>query len=219
MLSMARPKDQAERRRDLVNAAGRAIVSGGVAGLRIRDVASEAGLSAGLVSYYYRSLDDLVVDVHADALQRFYSARRAAIEEVDEPAEQLAELSLRGVPDSEDDLVCRVLYELHLHGGRNRAHAALMTSLWEREVSLYELVLARGVERGDFSLRASAREVAETAVALEDAVGLHVVGRNTSLSVDHARRLVIGLLERETGRDLEIRGDPGRARPGAGFAQ
>jgi DNA-binding transcriptional regulator YbjK len=199
---MARPKDQTERRRDLVNAAARAIVAGGVAGLRVRDVAGEAGLSPSLIGYYYRSLDDLVVDVHADAVQRFYSVRRAAIEQVDDPTQQLCELVRRGVPESDDDLLCRVLYELHLHGGRSRAHAALMTSLWEREVSLYELVLARGVERGDFLLRASTRAVAETAVALEDAVGLHVVGRNASLSAADARRLVVGLLERETGREL-----------------
>jgi DNA-binding transcriptional regulator YbjK len=199
---MARPKDQTERRRELVDAAARAIVSGGVPGLRVRNVAAEAGLSPSLVGYYYRSLDDLLVDVHADAVQRFYSARREVIEQVDDPAEQLAELAQRGVPDGEEDLLCRVLYELHLHSGRSRPHAALMTSLWEREVSLYELVLTRGVERGDFTLRASTRQVAETAVALEDAVGLHVVGRNASLSVAGARELVVGLLERETGCPL-----------------
>jgi DNA-binding transcriptional regulator YbjK len=214
---MARPKDQTERRRELVDAAARAIVSGGVAGLRVRDVAGEAGLSPGLVSYYYRRLDDLVVDVHADAVQRFYSARRAVIEQLDDPSEQLVELAHRGVPDSEEDLLCRVLYELHLHGGRSRAHAALMTSLWEHEVSLYELVLARGVERGDFSLRASTRQVAETAVALEDAVGLHVVGRNASMSVAEARRLLLGLLERETGRELRRTSMGAEASGAAGF--
>lgn len=199
---MARPKDQTGRRRDLVDAAARAIVAGGVPGLRVRRVAQEAGLSPSLVGYYYDSLDDLVVDVHADAVQRFYSARRAAVEQVDDPIEQLVELAHRGVPEGEGDLLCRVLYELHLHGGRSRPHAALMTSLWEREVSLYELVLARGVERGAFSLRAPTRRVAETAVALEDAVGLHVVGGNASMSVTAARELVVGLLERETGREL-----------------
>lgn len=214
---MGRPKDQTGRRRDLVNAATRAIVSGGLAGLRVRDVAREAGLSPGLVSYYYRSLDDLVVDVHADAVQRFYSARRAVIDRVDDPEDQLGELAHRGVPDSEADLLCRVLYELHLHGGRSPAHAALMTSLWEIEVSLYELVLVRGVERGVFTLRASPRQIAETAVALEDAVGLHVVGRNASMSVAHARRLVVGLLDRETGLELPRSGGGFEAAAEAGF--
>ena len=211
---MARPKDQTGRRRNLVDAATRAIARCGVAGLRVRDVAGEAGLSPGLVSYYYRSLDDLVVDVHARAVQRFYSARREAVDSVDDPTEQLGELARRGVPERGDDLLCRVLYELHLHGGRSNAHAALMTSLWEQEVSLYELALARGVERGSFALRASTRQVAETVVALEDAVGLHLVGRNASLSLADARRLVVGLLERETGRELPHAGT-GRGTSGA----
>jgi hypothetical protein len=102
------------------------------------------------------------------------------------------------VPDGPDDLTCRVLYEFHLHATRSGAHAVLMTALWEQEVSLYELVLQRGVERRVFALRAPVREVAEAAVALEDAVGLHVVARNGAMTAPAALRLLTGLLERET---------------------
>jgi AcrR family transcriptional regulator len=196
---VARPKDQRERRGDLVRAATRAIAETGVAGLRIRDVAAQAGLSAGLVSYYYRTLDELVLDVHADAVRRFYSARREAIDRIDDPHDQLGELVRRGVPDDVDDLLCRVLYELHVHAARSAPHAALMSSLWEREVSLYELVLTRVAERGS-ELRSTPREIAETVVALEDAVGLHVVGHNPAMTVSHARRLVGALVEREVSR-------------------
>jgi AcrR family transcriptional regulator len=199
---MARPKDQTSRRRDLVAAASRAIVAGGVAGLRIRDVAAEAGLSPGLVTYYYKNLDDLVVDVHAAAVDRFYAARRTAVDSLDDPTDQLLELARRGLPAGADDLTCRVLYELHVHAARSRPHAMLMSSLWEHEVSLYELVLSRGAERGTFELRASTRVVAETVVALEDAVGLHVVGQNTRLDLEHATAMVLSLLERETGCTL-----------------
>lgn len=208
---VARPKDQRERRGDLVRAATRAIAETGVTGLRIRDVAAQAGLSAGLVSYYYRSLDDLVLDVHADAVRRFYSARREAIERVDDPVEQLGELVRRGTPDDVDDLLCRVLYELHVHGARSAPHAALMSSLWEQEVSLYELVLTRGAERGALTLRSTPREVAETVVALEDAVGLHVVGHNPAMTVDRARTLVTALVEREVGRSLTRSGSGSRS--------
>jgi DNA-binding transcriptional regulator YbjK len=201
---VARPKDQRARRSDLVGAAARAIAAGGVTGLRVRDVAREARLSPGSVSYYYPSLDDLVVDVHADAVRRFWTARRDAIAPLDDPLDQLAELVRRGVPEHEDDLVCRVLYELHTHAARSAPHARLMTSLWEQEVSLYELVLTRGVERGVMALRAGARQVAETIVALEDAVGLHVVGHNASVSPASALALVAGLVEREVGRGLAL---------------
>lgn len=196
---MARPKDQRLRRAELVRAASRAIVTHGVAGLTVRDVAAQAEVSPGAVSYYYRSLDELVLAVHADAVQRFYGSRREAIEQVEEPLEQLAELVRLGVPDSTEDLLCRVLYELHVHGARSPAHAALMSSLWEQEVSLYELVLTRGVERGIFTLRGTPRRIAETVVALEDAVGLHVVGHNPAMTVARARGLLADLVEREVG--------------------
>ncbi|MDP9828932.1 TetR/AcrR family transcriptional regulator [Kineosporia succinea] len=195
---MARPKDQRERRHDLVRAAMRAITAHGAAGLKIRDVAAEAGLSPALVSYYYPRLDDLLLDVHAHVVQRFYTARRAAIETLDDPVAQLRELARRGVPGHDE--ISPVIYEMHLHAARNRPHAALMTSLWEQEVSLYERVLSRGEASGVFTLRAPARTVAETVVALEDAVGLHLAGHNAALPAEHARDLVAGLLERETGQ-------------------
>ncbi len=195
---MARPRDQAARRRDLVDAARRAIVEVGLSGLRVRDVARHGGISAGLVTYYFPDLSELTLDVHADAVQRFYLGRRQAVSVIDDPRAQLAELARRGVPDGPDDLTCRVLYEFHLHATRSGAHAVLMTALWEQEVSLYELVLQRGVERRVFALRAPVREVAETAVALEDAVGLHVVARNGAMTAPAALRLLTGLLERET---------------------
>lgn len=181
-----------------MNAASRAIAEVGLAGLRVRDVAAHAETSAGLVTYYFQDLSELTLEVHADAVRRFYLARRHAVGALDDPRRQLFELARLGVPDSPDDLTCRVLYEFHLHAARSSAHAVLMTSLWEQEVSLYELVLQRGVERGAFEMRAPVREVAETAVALEDAVGLHAVARNAAMTPDAARRLVVGLLERET---------------------
>ncbi|MFT4082780.1 MAG: TetR family transcriptional regulator [Nocardioides sp.] len=197
---MARPKKQQQRRADLVRAAARAIAVRGVAGLTVRDVAAQAEMSPGAVSYYYRELDELVLAVHADAVRRFYGVRREAIDAIDDPAEQLAELVRLGVPTGADDLVCRVLYELHVHGARSAPHAALMSSLWEQEVSLYELVLTRGVERGTFGLRGTPRRVAETVVALEDAVGLHVVGHNPGVTPARALELVAGLVELEVGR-------------------
>lgn len=202
MMAMARPKDQTARRKDLVNAASRAIAEVGLAGLRVRDVAEHAETSAGLVTYYFQDLGELTLEVHADAVRRFYQARRRAVDAMDDPRRQLFELARLGVPDSRDDLTCRVLYEFHVHAARSSAHAVLMTSLWEQEVSLYELVLQRGVERGAFELRTRVREVAETAVALEDAVGLHVVARNATMTPQGALGLVVGLLERETSAQL-----------------
>lgn len=187
-------------------AAGRAIVARGMAGLRVRDVAEEAGLSAGLVSYYYRDLDDLVLDVHQDAVDRFYWARSRATEEVRDPRERIVRLVEAGLPTDTDDPVCRVLYEIHVHAARSRVHAALMTALWDREVSLYVAALQHGRDVGVFRLQASAADIAANAVALEDAYGLHIVGGNSSVPHERARELVLRFLETQTGCPLTADG-------------
>jgi AcrR family transcriptional regulator len=199
---MARPKDQAKRRDELVEAAGRAILKRGLAGLRIRDVAEEARLSAGSVSYYYPDLEDLLFEVHQDAVDRFYWNRAKAADGEADPVRRLVRLVEAGLPADEDDPLCRVLYETHVHAARSRTHAALMTALWDREVSLYSAALAHGRDTGKFRLRSEVGDVAANAVALEDAYGLHVVGRNTSLSTARVLVLVLGYLEAETGCEL-----------------
>ncbi|OXM64656.1 MULTISPECIES: TetR/AcrR family transcriptional regulator [Amycolatopsis] len=199
---MARPKDQAKRRDEIVAAAGRAILRRGLTGLRVRDVAEEAGLSAGLVSYYYRDLDELLLEVHQDAVDRFYWGRAEAADSETDPRGRLVRIVEAGLPADENDPVCRVLYETHVHASRSRTHAALMTALWDREVSLYSAALAHGRDAGVFRLRGPVADVAANAVALEDAYGLHVVGRNSSVSVPRARALVLRYLETETGCEL-----------------
>jgi AcrR family transcriptional regulator len=203
MRGMARPKEQTARKQDLVRAAGRAIVLRGLARLRVKDVAAEAGLSPGLVSYYYPDFDDLLADVHQDAVDRFYWARLRVVERSDDPVEQLTALVDQGVPERSDDPVCTVLYEMHLHATRNRTHAVLMTSLYDQEVSLYVRVLEAGRAGGVFRLPAAAVAVAAAnAVALEDAYGLHVVGRNAHVDPGQARANILTYLETVTGAAL-----------------
>ena len=199
---MARPKDQAKRRDELVAAAGRAILARGLAGLRVRDVAEEAGMSAGSVSYYYPDLDDLLHELHQDAVDRFYWSRAKAVEAEADPVRRLVRLAAAGLPRDRDDQLIRVLGEMHVHAARSRTHAVLMTALWDREVSLYSSVLAHGRDTGVFRMRTPVPQVAANAVALEDAYGLHLAGRNTSLAASSVRALVLGYLGAETGCDL-----------------
>ena len=73
---MARKKDQQARRNDLIAATRRRIVDQGLAPVRIRHIAAEAGLSPGLVSYYFPDLEDLFRAVYRDAIDRFSTQRR-----------------------------------------------------------------------------------------------------------------------------------------------
>jgi AcrR family transcriptional regulator len=65
-----------ERRSEIVDAAGRAIVAKGVGGFRVRDVAEEAGVSQPLVSTHFRSRDDLVLAAFVQSDERATAAVR-----------------------------------------------------------------------------------------------------------------------------------------------
>jgi hypothetical protein len=81
-----------------------------------------------------------------------------------------------------------VIYELHLASARDERHAAHLTRLWELEVSLYVDLLEQAAAARAVTLRSSAREVAETVVALEDSFDLHLLARNAAIDRDLAVR-------------------------------
>ncbi len=195
---MARPKRQAARREQLVHAACQVMARRGVRGLRIKDVAAESGVSPGLVSYYFPDLAQLIFEVHQHAVERFYWARRRRVEELASPIAALRRLAYDGIPQSPDDVVPRALNALHVYASHNDAHAVLMTQLFDREVSLYAEVLQRGADAGAFQLTQPPRSIGIQAVAIEDAMGLHVVARNAMLDRDSAAAALIDYLSMAT---------------------
>ncbi|MFF2504946.1 TetR/AcrR family transcriptional regulator [Streptomyces sp. NPDC058067] len=194
-----RPKNQTARREALVDAAGRAIAERGLDGLRIKDIAAEAGVSAGSVLYYYPELDELVVEVHQGAVERYLTARQASVDGVIGAAARLRALLGSGLPGGSGDAVHGLLFELHRRADRSSGHATLMASLFAREVALYSTILEVGVAVGEFTLTEPVADVARNLVALEDGYGLHIVSRNTELTPDVARRLLLGYARTVTG--------------------
>ncbi|GAB23120.1 putative TetR family transcriptional regulator [Gordonia polyisoprenivorans NBRC 16320 = JCM 10675] len=190
---MARPRRQDARRSEIITAATVAIAERGLIGLRLKDIAEAAAMSAGSVAYYYPELDDLLLAVHERAVERFHGGRRTAMTTQDNPVGRLRMLVDLGVCDP-DDPMWPALYELHLHSAREPRHAELMSRLFELEVSLYRDVISAGVESGVFDLGDDAERIAATAVALEDGYGIHLVARNREVDADAARTALRGYL-------------------------
>ncbi len=196
---MARPKNQVARREALVDAAGRAIAERGIAGLRIKDIAAEAGVSAGSVLYYYPELDGLVFEVHQDAVERFLADRRKRSDGIADPVARLRASVESGLPVDADDPAHRLLYELHSLADRSSAHAVLMGSLFARESAAYTTVLEVGSAQGVFRLGEPVADLARNLVVLEDGYGLHIVSRNAALDRAEALRLILGYARAATG--------------------
>jgi DNA-binding transcriptional regulator YbjK len=172
---MARPRDQDRRRRELVAATLRVVARRGLSGVRLRDVADEAGITSGAVLYYYENLDELFFAAYERAIERFCRDREQVVAAMEDPAAALATALGLGVPTGTDDAEIRLLYEFEAVAMRSPACAELMASYVERQVAMYAALLERGAEAGVFAPPADARMLARNLVAVEDGHGIYVL--------------------------------------------
>lgn len=186
-----RPKNQGARRAQLLDAARAVLLENGAVGVRVKDIAARAGLSSATVLYYYPEIDDLLLEVSRDAMERYAERRAQAVRELDDPAEQLRLAIRLGVPTGPDDADSRILYELDAFTGTSKAFAVLSAAYFDRQVALYESVLERGIESGLFELNGPATEIARGLIALEDGLGLQVVIGHPRLDAGEAERILV----------------------------
>lgn len=199
---MARPKDQAARREQLISATMRIIATHGLAKTTMKSIAAEVGISARLVAYYYPDLEVLIGAAHESATDRYYWARRRDIEDEPDPAVRLGYLMYSGLPRGSDQMLSRVLDEISVSASRSALHADLMTSLFDREVSLYREVLDAGEAAGAFSLTDDADVIACNFVTLEDSLGLHLLACTAAMTLERAERQLSSYARSATGAQV-----------------
>jgi AcrR family transcriptional regulator len=190
-----RRKNQGERRTQLAAAAREVLLQRGAVGLRVKDVAERAGMSSSTLLYYYPEIDDLLLEVARAATDRFAESRARAVRELDDPPKQLRLAIRLGIPTGPDDDESRLLYELDALTGASTAFAALSTAYFDRQVALYETVLATGAAAGQFELSAPVDAVARGLVSLEDGLGLQVVLGHPSIDSTEAERVLLAYAE------------------------
>lgn len=182
--------DALDRREHLIAAAARVLVRDGSAGIRVRDVAAEAGVSTGIVHYYFGSKDEILID-----------ALRWAI---GKPAERFAELRRDG-----DHLrVLATLLEVSLpHPGVLYDEYVLWLELWtaathdpalqpvaeslaaEYREELVKLI-EEGTSAGAFHPVAEPTVVAERISAMVDGLCLRTVVGYSWTPLDRVRGLL-----------------------------
>ena len=179
-----------KRKADLLEAAQRAMAEHG-AGVRLNQVAEEAGLTSGAILYHYKDLQELLVDANRAGMERFYDERLKAIEGIDDPARRLVATIASGLPVDGDDEEVRLLCALGGEAARNTVYAVLLTSLYDRQVAMYQVILEAGAARGVFRLASDALTIARTLVALEDAYGYRIMAGHPMLDRDACTDLIL----------------------------
>jgi DNA-binding transcriptional regulator YbjK len=187
---VARPRDQENRRRQLVHATSELVARKGMAGVRLRDVAEHAGLTPGAVLYYYDGLDELFIAAYERGIHRFCEEREDAIADLDRPTAKLATALRLGVPTGPDDTETRLLYEFEAVAFRSPECAQMMSDYVDRQTDMYEAILAEGVERGEFEVAGDVRAAARVIVAMEDGHAPYVL--TGQVAPAQAERLFLG---------------------------
>ncbi|MCY0943289.1 TetR/AcrR family transcriptional regulator [Streptomyces antarcticus] len=162
------------RRAELGKAVERALLVRGLEGLRLRDIADEAGVTPAAV-LYYGDLDALVHAAYQQAIERYSQEREQAANHFTDARDQLRACIDKGVASGPDDALTRLLFEYWPRCLRDARAAALDSALTERQIAVYSAILVLGQAQGHFALKDPPRLLAASFVAMEDGYQMEVL--------------------------------------------
>lgn len=192
MTQVGRLSKHPARKAELVQIALEMIQERGFDGLRIRDVADAAGVSTATIHYYFDDLDGLMAEIHALVVDRYISARQAAIAGIDDARDQMTAMIRGGAPNSADDAVTVAAYQVGVIRRTNPLQVQLRSSYNDQQVLLYVGILSLGIGQGHFTIAEPMRDIAQNLVALEDAYALHIISRTAALPPERCFDLMFG---------------------------
>lgn len=162
---MGRPRRQEPRRAQLIAATQRVLARDGLVGLRVREVAAEAGVSPASVLYYYPDSSRLAVEAMDHAARAWATERAATAASVPDPLQRVAALVSMELPDTMPGMA-RAFCEVP---GQVRDHpelSCLLAFLIEDQVTVLTAAIVDGVASGAFLPVADLEHLARSCVAL-----------------------------------------------------
>jgi AcrR family transcriptional regulator len=191
-----------QRREKLLKAAQRAVVMHG-ADVRLKDIAEMAGLTSGAILYHFPDVQSLLLEANRAVMERFYENRLETIGELSSPGERLVVTIASGLPVDSDDEDVKLLCALGGAASRYPVYAAMLTSLFDRQVAMYQVILESGSASGVFTLNGSSQTIGRNIVALEDAYGYRIAARHPTIDRARATELILDYARLATSHPLD----------------
>ncbi|MFT4262623.1 MAG: TetR/AcrR family transcriptional regulator [Nocardioides sp.] len=168
--------DHEARRQEIVAATMRVVERVGLEGVTIREIAREAGCSAGILAHYFKNKDDILVTAHVAAFAQVIRRIDALRERIDNPVDLMRRALEEALPlDPPRHLEAKIdvsFWGLALHDDRLREVREQSyesgVAAWQEQV---EVIVAAGLAREDTDAAAVARETA----ALIDGISIEAV--------------------------------------------
>ena len=165
-----------EKARRIVEAMRRSVARRGTAGSTFDQVSREAGVSRGLLHYYFGTKEQLLVEavrLECEVRLELLEEQLASAQTADDYIDLMAQ-NLRTTVGEDPDFVTLV-FELFILSRRNEDIAAEFAALMSRTREQLAQMLAAGQEDGVLHLHAEPDAVADTLFALADGLAMRML--------------------------------------------
>jgi AcrR family transcriptional regulator len=200
-------KNTKDRHQEILDAAARVITERGLAETRISDIADQAGVSPGLILYYFDSKDRLLAEALTFANDQFYLRTSREIRRMPSAVDQLrrlVDLSVPGLlPEYERLDEWALWIEVWVRALRDEEMAKEREVLDERWRSQLTEIIRAGKDSGEFSAKTDVEELALRLACLIDGLAIQVVMNDPKVTPERMQRACMEVAAHELGFELE----------------
>jgi len=208
-MSAVRPKATKDRHQEILDAAARVITERGLADTRISDVAEAAGVSPGLILYYFDSKDRLLSEALTFANDQFFLRMSREIRRIPSAKDQLRHLIDLSVPGYQPEYgkldEWALWIEVWVRALRDPQMAKdreVLDQRWRQSIA--EIVRA-GQASGEFG-PGDAEEIALRLGSLIDGLAIQVIMNDSQVSPERMHRACMEVAASLIGFELEPAG-------------
>lgn len=205
-MSAVRPKATKDRHQEMLDAAARVITERGLADTRISDVAEAAGVSPGLILYYFDSKDRLLSEALTFANDQFFLRMSREIRRIPSAKDQLRHLIDLSVPGYQPEYgkldEWALWIEVWVRALRDPQMAKdreVLDQRWRQSIA--EIVRA-GQASGEFG-PGDAEEIALRLGSLIDGLAIQVIMNDSQVSPERMHRACMEVAASLIGFELE----------------
>ncbi len=206
-MSTGTVKQGKDRHQEIVDAAARVITDRGLAETRISDIAEEAGVSPGLILYYFESKDRLLAEALTFANDQFYLRTSREIRRIPSAKDQLRrmiDLSVPGyLPEFERLDEWALWIEVWVRALRDAEMAKDREVLDQRWRSQWADLIRGGQASGEFGSTEDADELALRLASLIDGLAIQVIMNDSEVSPERMHRTCMEVSAQQLGFALE----------------
>jgi AcrR family transcriptional regulator len=199
-------KGTRDRHQEILDAAARVITERGLAETRISDIADRAGVSPGLILYYFDSKDRLLAEALTFANDQFYLRTSREIRRMPSAIDQLrrlVDLSVPGYLPEYDRLDEWALWiEVWVRALRDAEMAKEREVLDERWRGQLAEIISAGKDSGEFTSKDRVDELALRLACLIDGLAIQVAMNDPKVSPERMHRACMEVASHELGFEL-----------------